>query len=343
MKYIKFFILSCMMISCSKYNKEIKINNRDIVYCSLYDSILAYSTFNSKEVIVENILSNKIQFKRNLKDICYLKPIIRDSKIYFPVSDEEFICHDLKSKKTLWKIKTSNKLCNIQILNNENLIINIKGIGFRIINIKTGKEEYQLDYVYDKNCLLPDSSPYQIVSDKNYFYISSWMCNAITKYRISNGEQIWKLKLEEATSVVSVLYKDKLFVGSNYSYESGFIRVIDAKTGKIDYQEKSNFEPRIQPLLKGDRIIYYTFDSALNEFNINNMSSKKIFKLSEFNDFSGAEMYLLDNEIFFQSPNYSIIYQFDLKTNKIKKIGKYEERMISGIYKNKVGKATPLW
>lgn len=335
-------IVICVLVSCTEKNKKlVQKSNRDIVYFSLNDSLLTYSTYDTKEVIVENIYNKKIIFKKKLFDICYIKPVLKKNRLYFPNSDYEFLCLNFKQNKILWKIETKDRVSNAQFINDDILILNINNYGFIAINSRNGKRIYDVKYEYSDNCSNPDVSPYPIVSDTLNFYLSHWMCNAVSVYRISNGKEVWNKKLNKGTAV-SVIVGDFLFVGMNNFYKSGNIYLLHRKTGDIVYETDSDFEDRMVPLLKDHKIYYYTFDAKLNEFDVDKRKTKVIYEFNTENDTNGTNMYLLDDYIYFQDRNY-ILNRFNLNTYKKEIIGEYRERFVSGVYKNRFGKVQFLY
>ncbi|MDA6070181.1 PQQ-like beta-propeller repeat protein [Flavobacterium sp. AC] len=283
------------------------------------DTILVVKDLNDEKVLEKN-LSNSFGYK----------PLIFNDKIFFSESNDVICCWDLKTKKVLWKQKTPNIVKAIIKLNEKTILINIKNYGFMVFNSEHGEVLYNILRNKD-DCHSPDLSPYPVIVDNNNFYISNWNCNSISSFDISNGKVLWSKKLEDGI-YTSLLYEDYIFLGFNNSYENGGAYLVEKETGIVVFKKQLLFEERLKPLIKNNKVFFYTYDKKLNEFDFKTRTDKVVGKFTSSDDISGGQMYLIDNNIFFQDSNFDV-FKFNLLNYKKELIGKSDFGGIEEVYK----------
>lgn len=283
------------------------------------DNVLVVKDLNDEEILKKNI-SNSFTYK----------PLIFNDKIFFSESNDFICCWDLKTKKLLWKQKSPNNVKSIIKLNEKRILINIKNYGFIVLDSERGEILYNILRNKD-NCHSPDLSPYPVVVDNNNFYISNWNCNSISSFNISNGKLLWSKKLENGI-YTALLYEDYIFLGFNNSYENGGTYLVEKKTGTVVFKKELLFEERLEPIIKNNKVFFYTYDKELNAFDFKTKTDKVVCKFTPSDDISGGQMYLIDNNIYFQDSNFDI-FKFDLLNYKKELIGKSNFGGIEGVYK----------
>lgn len=308
-----------------------------IANVNLENNLLTYSYWKNNDyaIKIEDLATNKTFFFTKIKDKSFTEPRINDHKLYFPESNDTFICLDYKTKKVIWKLPTKGRIREFQIVKDTVIIASIAVYGLVAINANTGKVMYELLIHSDKGCLV-DDAPRPIGFDENNFFVTNFNGASISAYEISSGKMVWSKK-ENPTSFSNFIVSGKyIFIGSNDSYKTGEIMLIETKTGKVVYSQDSKFEIMMDPVSIKNKVYYYTYDSKLNEFDIEKKTSKILYKFSPKNDISGSQIYLLDNALYFQDMNFDL-NKLNLNTLKKEIIGKGEKGLL-GVYKinNKV-------
>lgn len=283
------------------------------------DTILVVKDLNNEKVL-EKKLSNSFTYK----------PLIFNDKIFFSESNDIISCWDLKTKMVLWKQKTTNSVKAIIKLNEKTILINIKNYGFIVLNSERGEILYQI-LRNQKDCHSPDLSPYPVVVDNNTFYISNWNCNSISSFNILDGKLLWSKKLEDGI-YTALLHEDYIFLGFNNSYENGGTYLVEKKTGTVVLKKQLLFEERLTPVIKNNKVFFYTYDKKLNEFDFTTRKDKVISQFTSSDDISGGQIYLIDNSVYFQDSNFDL-FKFDLLNYKKELIGKSNFGGIEEVYK----------
>ncbi|KQM56828.1 PQQ-binding-like beta-propeller repeat protein [Chryseobacterium sp. Leaf201] len=325
---ILMFLFSCKETNVNRYlERHILIANIDTK-----KNLLIYSYWKDKDyaIKVEDLKTDKMLFFFKIKDKSFTEPKIHKNKICFPESNDSFICIDYKRNAILWRIQTKGRVREFQYVNDDMIIASIDSYGIVAINSNSGKVMYELLLHVDQNCSV-DNAPRPITYDVNYFYVADFNCNSVVAYNILSGEKVWSInRNSEAFSNLIVAGK-YIFVGSNDSYKTGEIMLLEAKTGKLIYQHESKFEIMCNPIYYRNKIYYYTYDSKLNEFDIENRSSKIIYSFSQEDDISGNQIYPLDNFLYIQDLNFNL-NRIDLSTFQKEFIQKSPKGLL-GVYK----------
>lgn len=322
------FILSCKETHITNYmNRHAFIVNIDTK-----DNLLVYSFWKDTEyaIKVEDLKTDKIIFSSKIKDNCFTEPRINSGKLYFPESNDTFSCIDYKNKKVFWKLKTKGRISEFQFVNDNVIIASIDTYGLVAINSRTGKVLYELLLYGDKGCIV-DAAPRPIGFNEDYFFVSDFNCNSIAAYEISSGKKIWNINKDSIALSNFIVAGKYIFLGNNDSYETGKIMLIESKTGKVIYSQDSKFEIMMNPILYQSKIYYYTYDSKLNEFDIEKRTSKIICNFSPADDISGSQIYQLDNFLYFQDVKFNL-NRMNLTTLEKEIIGKCPKGLL-GVYK----------
>jgi outer membrane protein assembly factor BamB len=152
------------------------MKNRNLVSSSLSitNDKLIYTTWD-KEVIIEEIVTGKIIFRKSISDICYAKPVLKKDMLYFPISDSMFVSFNVKTDKLVWGHKLGGR-CNGIWINNNMIILDSKHYGIIGCSTNDGKIIYEILYRYNKQCSIPDLSPYRASFSTENFYLNNWQC-----------------------------------------------------------------------------------------------------------------------------------------------------------------------
>jgi outer membrane protein assembly factor BamB len=322
------FLFSCKETNVNRYlDSHILIANIDTK-----NNLLTYSYWKDKDyaIKVEDLKTDKILFSFKIKDNCFTEPRIHKNKICFPESDDSFICMDYKRNIILWRIQTKGRVREFQYVNDDMIIASINSYGIVAINSNSGKVMYELLIHKGQNCSV-DDAPRPITYDDNYFYVADFNCNSVVAYDILSGKKVWSVNRNSGAFSNLIVAGKYIFVGSNDSYEKGEIMLIESKTGKIVYSKDSKFEIMMNPILYQNKIYYYTYDSKLNEFNIEKRISKIICNFSQADDISGSQIYQLDNFLYFQDVKFNL-NRMNLTTLEKEIIGKCPKGLL-GVYK----------
>ncbi len=298
------------------------------------NNFLIYSYWKDTDyaIKIEDLKTDKILYSFKIKDNSFTEPKIHNNKICFPESNESFICMDYKRNIILWKIQTKGRVREFQYVNDDMIIASIDSYGIVAINSNSGKVMYELLLHADQNCSI-DNAPRPITYDDNHFYLADFNCNSVAAYDILSGKKVWSVNRNSAALSNLIVAGKYIFVGSNDNYKTGEIILLEAKTGKLVYQHESKFEIMCNPIHYKNKIYYYTYDSRLNEFDIENRTSKIIYSFSKEDDISGSQIYPLDNFLYFQDLSFNL-NRIDLSTLKKEFIEKSPKGLL-GVYKIK--------
>jgi outer membrane protein assembly factor BamB len=331
MRLLLLLFVIVFMVGCNLKSQDAQKQGRNIISSSLTitDSLLIYATW-SNEVVVENFITNKRLFVKRVFNNCYAKPVLIQSKLYFPISDSVFTCIDMLSSKTIWNTSLGGRCSEFHLFNNS-IIADSKHYGLIGIDANSGKIKFQLLYKYGTGCTIPDLSPYRISFDKEAFYVCDWHCNNISAFRIADGKALWKKNTSSSNSNVQFV-DGLLFWGRNDFYKGGQITIISPKDGEILYGEPSKFEENFNPIIYNHKVYYYSYDSKLNELDLEKRKTRVVYVFNPKNDVSGNQMYLLNGHLYYNAQ--SNIYELDLNSFSNKIIQK-DVKDIYGVYQVK--------
>lgn len=292
-------------------------------------NLLTYSYWKDDiyEIRIENLASEKIIFSEKIKDKCFTRPRIKNSQVYFPESNDSFICVNYKTGEVLWKLKTQGRVRTFEFLNNQIILLSIDLYGLVAVNSFNGEILYSLPLHSGKDCTV-DSAPSPIVSDKNNFYVADFNCKMISAYKISSGDAIWSLAKKSGISNFTVAGK-YLFLGNALSDLSAGIMLLDAETGKIIFHQKTTFNIFFDPVFHNNKIYYLNGDSRLQEFDIFEKTVKSLF-YNEDPHFGCGQMFKLKADLYVQDCNY-MIQKLDLKRFTITKVFQAPKGLL-GVY-----------
>jgi len=313
-KYLLFFLL-LLVSACRSAGRDYSCSNRKIISGTITFDLpyLTYATWDST-VVVENVKTKKkLRFKT--LDLCYAKPFLVKNRLYFPASNSSFWCINITSGKLVWKAKLGGKCSDFQVSGN-NIIANSKNYGILGIDGVSGLQRFRLSYKYNKACLLPDLSPYRIKVGKSVFYICDWQCKSLSAYECTSGELMWDKSFNEGTGNIE-LVRDNIFYGRNQAYEDGEVMILDLH-GTIISKQAEAFEEKFLPIVKGDKVYYYSHDSKLHEMDVLTKKSKVIFVFDEINDVSGNQMFLMQNKLYYSAKNS--VFCIDLSDFSLTKV-----------------------
>jgi outer membrane protein assembly factor BamB len=228
-------IIICSLYSCK--NKKNKEQRDDLLVSTIYNNkLLAYSTLDAPKIVIEDLVTKKIIFNKNLKEVSFTEPKIKDNIICFPYDNFNFVCYDYKTTEKLWDVKTFGRVREFQFVNNNLIIASIDNFGIIAIDYLQGKIKYELKYKDSKSS--SNMSPRPIQFDKKNFYVSDWEGNTITSLKINNGEVNWQKKITEGFTNF-VISEDYIFFGSNDLYKKGHIGLLQIKNGDLLYLKYS--------------------------------------------------------------------------------------------------------
>lgn len=325
-----------LLFSC-KESQKTDFNKRHalIVNINSKENLLAFSygKNNDYAIKIEDLNNNKIIYSTKIQNACFTVPRINNDKLYFPESNYMFACVGYKTKKTIWKLPTKGRIREFQIVKKDIIIASVNLYGLVAINTNTGKIIYELLLHSDKNCQV-DSAPRPIDFDEKYFYVTNFNCSSVAAYEINTGKEVWSKK-ENNTTLSNLIVAGKyLFVGSNITIENpkdGEISLLEAETGKIVFKQKSSFDLFTDPILYQNKIFFHTYESSLNEFDINRKTLKTVLKFNDQNDMIANTIFKINNTLYFQDLKYNI-NKADLNTFQTEFIEKGKKGLL-GVYK----------
>lgn len=287
---------------------------------------LVYSTWDST-INIFDIDQNKIKNKITLNNICYVKPLLKAGKLYFPISDRKFKCIELITGTTLWEIDLNGRCSSIEYIEDSLLIVSAKHYGLLAVNINTGKLVYELKFDNQKS-QIPDLSPWPISWDDENIYISNWQGNTLSSYKKENGKLNWHFNSDSlGIAGTSILLGDEVFIGINNFYKNGKIFLIRKNDGKLLKTDTVNYEERIQPILYEGKIFFYSYDGNLNEFNSSKREIKLVKSFEKDFDLSGYKLFLASDRIYYTDASY-YLNTYVIKEKKFFQLHKIDKQAL---------------
>lgn len=292
-----------VFINLNAVSGTINYNGPNIIYSSWDTSVCIYNL--EKKIII---------FKKKLKSVSYAQPLIRDGRIYVPISDEKFCCFDQSKKKTIWEKPLEGKCSRFEFIDDTNIIASVKGYGLIVFNSQNGNSLYELLYRY-KQTQLPDDSPWRLIFDRNNLYVSNWQGNYLSCFNKKEGKLKWNFNIgNHGSSGQAVDAGKDIFLGINYFYKGGKIVLINKNTGKATFEKGTNFEENMIPIRYKNNIYFYCYDSNLNIFDLQSKSIKNILSFNKDNDIEVGQMFL-ENDIYFNDCSF-LINKLSLTDNR---------------------------
>jgi outer membrane protein assembly factor BamB len=328
-------LASIFLVSCNE-NKIKNKNNHKTAEVNIYsDSLALYTTFDSL-IKVENIITNKNLYKLKIKNDQTTIPsllIEKNNYLYFPFNETLLNCVNFRTKKRIWKFNCEGTITSLKNVNDSIILIGVRGYGIIALNTITGNKLYQQKDSNKSVC--NSSSMYDLVFDEKLFFVSDSYCNNVTAFNFRNGKKIWGYKSKLALASRPILIKKFIFVGitGNPMKNEGKVVLLDKCSGKIIFEKNEPFDLITKPVLYKNKVIYYTYDFKLNEFDLDTKTTKVIYQFKEDEFGCGYQFFLKGDNIYFDDCKFNL-NRFSLKTHKIKILGKSKSSLL-GIYKNK--------
>ncbi len=299
------------------------------------DDNIIYSCWDST-VKIYSLKEEKILFSKATKDLCKAKPVVKNNKIYFPISDQKFVCLEISTGKILWELNLNGRCANFNFVDDTTILASSKKFGLLGINAASGKVNYELRYSYAET-QLPDLSPWTVSWNSRDIFISNWQANTLSSYKKGNGLFNWHFKVDKfGTAGESIVLGDKLFVGVNNAYKEGSVFLIATKDGKVISKTKCKYEEREAPILLDNKIFFYSYDGYLNQFDINNGDIVRIRKFEKEFDLSGNQIFLATNQIYFSDASF-FLNTYLIKENKFAQLIQTEKTVLFAFdYKDKL-------
>lgn len=310
-----------MLISC-----EVKNGTEDFVALSkdelnvvsnsvsIVDDNLLYASWDTS-VCLYSLKDKKKLIEIPLNDLCFAKPILKDSKLYLPFSDSTFSVFDIGRRKKDWSFNIPGRCTNFEFLSDSILILSVNHFGLLAINSSSGKKLYDLRYNYN-TCFEPDLSPWSITKDSDTFYVTNWECKTLTAVRSNSGEILWSIDVE-GYGGNPVAISDNIFCGVDIKYTDGSILIVDKKTGKTVKSEKCRYETHANAVAIDEGVICYGYDGV---FYIYDSNKKQLIPLKseKINLTSGP--FIVDRFAYFSNNKFEI-QRLNLDLKKIETIG----------------------
>lgn len=324
------YLLIGFLVLASSCTQKAANESKNIVSSSvtIKGNILIYSTWD-KKIVVEDIAQSKILYNKALVDICYPKPILKKEYLYFPLSNEKFVCVNIKTNKLTWELSLPGRCNGIYMINNI-ILMDIKHHGIVGCNLNNGKLLYEILYHYNKECAIPDLSLYRISFDSNNFYLNNWQCNTLSSFNSSTGKQNWTKNFGDGQSNTA-FSTNGLFLGINRVYQGGEIYLIDSVSGNVLFKRESLFEQNFNPIFRKNKVYYYTYDAKMHAFDVLAKRDSIIFHFEESQDVSGNQMFLVNDNLYYNREKE--IYALNLNSYVLKIVG-HTEKDICGVALN---------
>ncbi|WP_158563389.1 outer membrane protein assembly factor BamB family protein [Chitinophaga silvatica] len=299
----------------------LKLHAIDNTITQLNDSLI-YSCWDTTLKIYD-LKVGKVTYSRKLQDLCYAKAVFKKDNIYFPSSNENFVCLSARTGDTIWSLKLNGRCSNFDFVEDSIIVASIKGAGIIGVNTRTGAILYSLNYSFQETHS-PDLSPWPLTYDEDNIYISNWQNSALSVYEKITGKLKWQLpNNKEGLFGPGIIYGTKLFIGSNRYYKGGKILVLDTQTGRTDFEQEFKYEEREIPIIDKHIIYFYSYDSKLCSFDFRNNKIDTLADLDEKTELSGNQMFMIADTIVYSDASFHLS-AYALKSNKIAQMQKLQ-------------------
>lgn len=312
--------------------KEFQENN--CVSGLFNDSILISRNLDSL-IIIKNITNNKKTSLISNTSSC-LQPVLdTDNNLYTLITNELFQCISIKRKTVKWGFRPPGQINNFKLFDN-NLILSVGGYGLIILDPKTGKTKYEIKNYRNSECDTILTSDFFV--EGYYLYVSDFRCSNLVCIDLKNGKEVWNYKSKIVGATQLLLLKDFVFCGitGNPIKKEGSIALVNRFSGEVKSEEKESFDLITKPISFKNKVIYYSYNSTINEFDIEAFKSRELIHLKDQEDICGGQLYLSGDAIYFTDCSFHV-KKFNLNLNKLYTLGKAQKKLTS-IYKinNKV-------
>jgi outer membrane protein assembly factor BamB len=289
----------------------------DTIIYSCWDNTIKFYSLKAKRVV----------FSKSTINLCYSRPILKGGQVYFPVSDKKFISLELKTGKVIWELDLKGRCASFNFIDDSTIVASSKNYGLLVINAVAGKINYEMRYSYAAT-QLPDLSPWAISWDDHNIYISNWQGHTLSSYKKENGLLNWHYTDDRfGIAGKSIVVNDRLFLGINNEYKNGSILLIAATDGRVINQVKYQYEERVNPILLGKKILFYSYDGCLNQFDTSSFSIVRIKKFEKEFDLSGNQLFLSSNQVYFSDASF-FLNAYIVTENKFRQLAKIEKSVL---------------
>lgn len=324
-------IICLLLFSCNK--NDISPNRKTSEINLTDDGIALYSTYDTF-VKVDNIKTNQNLFRIKVKSKQIIIPTALSKKrnyIYFPLNDTVISCRDFKTKKEIWNFNCSGVIISLKNANDSIILIGIRNKGILALNMITGKKEYEINDSNSSAC--NSSSIHDVTSDGKLFFVPDFNCSTIIAYNLKTGKEAWRYSSKISGAIRSLLMKDFVFCGitGDPTKKEGAVLVLDKNSGQLLFEKKDQFDLIVKPIIYKNKIIYYNYNSKLNEFNPENKTITVLHKFKKDELSCGTQLFLKDGYIYFNDCKFNL-NRFDLRTNENKVLDKSKSYLLE-VYK----------
>lgn len=254
-----------LLFSCNNFSQKHNIENNCV--SNIFNDCILISKNQDTIINLKNIKNNEVYTIVSKTSNC-LQPLLDNKNIlYTPISDELFQCIEIKSKKVKWSFKPPEQINNFKLFG-EDLVFSIRDYGLIILDSTTGKLKYELKTLNDSKCQSMLINDFFV--ENNNLYVSDFRCGDLVCFDIKTGKEIWQYKSEINGATQILLINDYIFCGvtGNPLKNEGLIVLLDKFSGIIKFKQRAKIDLITKPITFNNKIIYYSYDSKINEFDI---------------------------------------------------------------------------
>jgi outer membrane protein assembly factor BamB len=317
-----------LLFSCNNFNKKNNIENNCV--SKLFNDSILISKNQDTLINFKNLKNNEVHTVVSKTSNC-LQPLLdNNNTLYTPISDELFQCIEIKNIKVKWSFKPPEQINNFKLFG-DNLVFSIRNYGLIILDTATGKLKHKLKGFNDSNChsmLIND-----FCVENNNLYVSDFRCSNVVCFDIKTGEEIWRYESEVVGATQLLLINDYIFCGvtGNPLKNEGSVVLLDKFSGDVKFKKNEKIDLITKPVIFNNKIIYYSYDSKINEFDIDKFKFKNLISFASSDGICDGQIYLIDDNIYFINCSFELI-KFNLKLNKLYKLGKASKNL-KAVYK----------
>ncbi len=314
-----------LLFSCSNFSQKHNIENNCV--SNFFNDSILISKNQDTLINVKNIKNNELYTVVSKTSNC-LQPLLDNNNIlYTPISDELFQCIEIKNKKVKWSFKPPEQINNFKLFGDD-LVFSIRDYGLIILNSTTGKLKYELKKSNESKCHSMLINDFFI--ENNNLYVSDFRCSNLVCFDINTGKEIWQYRSKIVGATQILLINDYLFCGitGNPLKNEGLVVLLDKFSGVIKFKKNEKIDLITKPVIFKNKIIYYSYDSKINEFDIDKFKIKNLISFDDSDAICDGQIYLLDDNIYFTDCNFEI-NRFNFNKNKLDKIGKAPKSLTS--------------
>lgn len=331
-RFITYILIVLIVLSSCEKKIEI-INKHDGIIRDakiFYDSLLVLNTSNS--IIIKNIRNNeRFFFKKRIDKNLFKQCLINENSVFYCSEDNIMDKFDYLSCKK-WSYKTDSSINNF-VVNNNFIVLSLNNSKIIVLDVKSGKLVFEFKDYFSSNC--NSSIKKDLCLNGNELYVGDFQCYNILVINLLNGKVKWKYKSNLDGVTKNYVYKNLIFCGitGNPLENQGEIILFENNGRKI-FEKKIQFDLISNVLQFDDKLIFYSYDNKIYEFDFSSKKITVIYDLKDKISICDIELFMIRDNIYFQDCNFKL-YKLNYLTKSLCSVNTSKKERVKTIFNEK--------